>query len=127
MTWYEILMLIGIPSIISGIALFAFYHLMAKRDKKKKDAQDASDKLNQDIILLKESTQALLQSQLLEAAEKYTHKRYATILEKQTFDKCYQCYHKFGIDGVMTETHANIMNLPTEPPVRHTVKRPIKK
>ncbi len=58
--------------------------------------------------------QALLRDRMLHNYNKYTELGYAPIYAKENFENMYQQYHGLGGNGVMTQLHADFMELPTE-------------
>ena len=117
LTWYDLLILIGIPSLISGIALFLFARFVNRRDKKKEQKEKEQKAISDDIVLLKEGQQASLQMMLYIYGDKYLQRGYITLLEKTCYEKMYKSYHQLGQNGVMTDMYERVMALPNE----HTV------
>lgn len=116
MEWYNILMLIGIPSIICVIFSSFWTKIMSKAEKRRKEEEQKETKLENDIILLKEANQAQLQAQLFEMGDRLKKQKYASMLEKTCYEKLYNSYHKLGQNGVMTDLYCDVMELPTEKP-----------
>ena len=116
MEWYNVLMLIGIPSIICVIFSSFWTKIMSRAEKRQKEEQEKEAKLENDIILLKEANQAQLQAQLYEMGDRLKKQKYASMLEKTCYEKLYNSYHKLGQNGVMTDLYCDVMDLPTEKP-----------
>lgn len=116
MEWYNILMLIGIPSIICVIFSTFWTKIMSRAEKRRKKEEEKEAKLENDILLLKEANQAQLQAQLYEMGDRLKKQKYASMLEKTCYEKLYNSYHKLGQNGVMTDLYCDVMDLPTEKP-----------
>lgn len=99
MTTYQILSLIGIPSLIgalSGIFWRAF--------KKMKCDNDA----------IRYGIQALLRSEMIRDWNKYSEFGGAPIYAKENFENVWKQYHSLGANGVMDDIHKKFMALPIQ-------------
>lgn len=101
MSVYQILCLLGVPSLITALVGYLIGRL--KRNKKDNDA-------------LKLGVQALLRSQMIKDWNKYSELEYAPIYAKENFENCWKQYHSLGANGVMDDIHSKFLALPTEPP-----------
>lgn len=63
--------------------------------------------------------QALLRDRMLHSYNKYIELQYAPIYAKENFENMYRQYHGLGGNGVMTQLHAEFMELPTEKELDH--------
>ena len=97
MTAYQILCLLGIPTIIIAV-LGAFWKAL----KKVKADNDA----------VKRGVQALLRSDMIKDWNKYSELRYAPIYAKENFENCWKQYHELGANGVMDDIHQKFLQLP---------------
>lgn len=100
MSIYQILCLIGVPSIFASIMTYV-------AAKVKKNAIDNAE--------LKKGVQALLRAQMIKDYNEYSAKGYSPIYAKENFENMYMSYHTLGGNGVMQELYANFLELPTEP------------
>ena len=116
MQWYDILMLLGIPSIICVIFSGIWTRILQKFADARKAAEDKEKKRDEDIALLKEANQAQLQTQLYDMGDRLVKRRWASLLEKQCYEKMYTSYHKLGQNGVMTDLYLAVMDLPMSKP-----------
>lgn len=116
MQWYDILMLLGIPSIICVIFSGVWTSILQKFTNARKAADDKEKKRDEDISLLKEANQAQLQNQLYDMGDRLVKRKWASLLEKQCYEKMYNSYHKLGQNGVMTDLYLAVMDLPTSKP-----------
>lgn len=117
LTWYDFLVLIGVPSLISGLALFLFARFVNRRDKKREEKEKEERATREDIAALKEGQQAALQMMLYRYGDKYLERGYITLLEKTCYEKMYNSYHKLGQNGVMTDMYERVIALPNKPVV----------
>lgn len=99
MTWYEILSLLGITSIVT--AVINWLERKAVRRETRSDA-------------LALGVQALLRAQMIADYNKYTEKGFAPIYARESFENCWLQYENLGANGVMTDIHKKFMALPTK-------------
>lgn len=102
MTSYQIISLIGIPS-LSTICGW-LYHRQKRIGEKNKS----------EIQALKLGVQALLRSQMINDYNKWTDKGYAPIYARENFENCWIQYETLGENGVMEDIHNKFMLLPTQ-------------
>ena len=106
MNLYQILRLIGIPSIITGINVYIFNKMKAMNTKHNS---------------LELGVQALLRSQMITDYNFWSEKGYAPIYARENFENCWLRYHNLGANGVMDDLHNKFMALPT-PPINKSEK-----
>ena len=99
MELYQILCLIGVPSISAGI-------IGTINRKVKKTANDTE--------ALKLGIQALLRAQMISEYNKWSERGYAPIYARENFENCWQQYHSLGANGVMDDIHNKFLALPTQ-------------
>lgn len=105
---YEILMLIGVPTIVSTFLIAVFmagWKMIGDKNNKKKN----------DLETLKLGVQALLLRQLCTDYKTYTHAQSIGVTEKKIYDIMYKCYHNLGENGVAESMHEAVMQLPIDP------------
>ncbi len=102
---YQILTLIGVPSLIT---LFVQW-LISTFSKKNKIHR-------LEIKSLKLGIQALLRDRLLESYKVYKKRGWISIQDKENFNNMYSQYHSLGQNGVMDGVYKEVMDLPTDPP-----------
>lgn len=105
MKWYELLTLVGLPSILS----FLFQMLLTKTSQKVKYNKDNNE-------LLYQSQQALLRDRLRELYIRYNEQGYIELSDKDNYNNMYQIYHKLGVNGVMDDMYKRVMALPISKP-----------
>lgn len=99
-TLYQILCLIGIPS------LFTIIGWIYKKVKKNIDVTNA----------IKLGVQALLRGQMINDYNKWLDRGYAPIYARDNFQNCWKQYHNLDVNGVMDDIHDKFMALPTNKP-----------
>lgn len=100
MTVYQILCLVGIPSLITSILAFVFGKILGGFKR---------------MEALERGVQAILRDRLYQAYNHFTEKGYAPLYARENFENMYQQYHKLGKNGVMDDIHARFFELPSEP------------
>ena len=102
MTWYQVLCLIGVPSLCTLISTYIVKKLhshLVENDKKTEAVQLG--------------VQALLRSQLIADWNKWSSKGYAPIYARENFENVYNQYHALGGNGVMEDIYKKFLALPT--------------
>lgn len=99
MTWYQILCLIGVPSLCVTIVTCFFKKI---------------NKVSQENAALKAGVQALLRAQMIDDYNHYKERGTAPIYAKENFQNCWVQYETLGKNGVMQGIHDEFMSLPTE-------------
>lgn len=101
MTIYQILCLIGVPTLIGFI--FRYLYSLIKKN-------------SEDTKAVKLGIQALLRSQMISDFNKYSRMGYAPIYARENFENCWSQYHSLGANGVMDDIHEKFLALSTNPP-----------
>lgn len=99
MSLYQILCLVGIPSLCTSLTAF----LIAKVKKTQSDTE-----------AVKLGIQALLRSQMISDFNKWSEKGYAPIYARENFENVWKQYHNLGVNGVMDDLHEKFLDLPTK-------------
>lgn len=98
MNIYQILCLIGIPSILTSINTWIIFKVK---------------EFNKKNTSLQLGLQALLRTQMINDYNTWIKKGYAPIYVKDNFENCWIQYHSLGANGVMDGIHKDFMELPT--------------
>lgn len=106
MTWYQILALVGVPSIVTAVLNWIERRAIRKENLKAK----ASDKT--DALAL--GVQALLRAQMIADYNNYSEKGFAPIYARENFENVWNQYESLGGNGVMTDIHNKFLALPTQ-------------
>lgn len=103
MTLYQMLCLIGIPSIISSVVAFIIGKLTGNMKR---------------MEALERGVQAILRDRLYQTYNHHSEKGYASVHARENFENMYQQYHNLGKNGVMDDIREKFLELPTEPEER---------
>lgn len=103
--WYEVLALIGIPSIVT--ALLNFF----ERKNIRAEAAELKKADRSDALAL--GVQALLRAQMITDYNHYSEKGFAPIYARENFENVWKQYEALGENGVMKDIHQKFLALPT--------------
>lgn len=106
MNWYQILALIGIPSIVTAL----LNHIERKAIREEKEQERKHDRT--DALAL--GVQALLRAQMIADYTQYSEKGYAPIYARENFENVWTQYENLGANGVMEDIHKKFLALPTQ-------------
>ncbi len=106
MTWYDLAVLLGAPSLC--ILLWTYLFKRLKDNAKENEAT-------------KKGIQALLRAQMISEFNKAKEKGWAPIYAKDNFENMWENYHALGVNGVMDSLKERYMKLPNreEDRIRH--------
>lgn len=132
--WYQLLCLIGIPSICATLVVKMLTAIKMKisdnRLKEKehealvaKEKQETSARVEQKFLLLEAAMQALLRRKLREIYFQCVKQGYASMEDKDDFELMYQRYHTLGVNGVMDNVRKQFFLLPSERPEKKKKKK----
>lgn len=82
-------------------ALWGFFVGFVKSAYKKQKATD-------------DGLRSLLRADMIRTYEKAAEKGYAPIYIRDSFEDCFESYVALGGNGVITDIHTKLLNLPTE-------------
>jgi hypothetical protein len=99
MTPYQVLCLVGIPSIFSAIVAFLMGKVIGGFRR---------------MEALERGVQAILRDRLYQAYNHFTEKGYAPLYARENFENMYQQYHNLGKNGVMDDIRKKFLELPSE-------------
>ena len=94
MDLYQILTLLGVPTIVATIVLY----------------------MRNQVRGVRLGVQALLRAQLIADWNHYSEKGFAPIYARENFENVYQQYHNLGANGVMDDIRSKFLALPTDKP-----------
>lgn len=103
-TVLELLMLLGVPSIITLIVAAVYNRIAAKRQSH----ADGDE-------LTKKALQALLRNELRKQYVQFINQGWVDMDDKSNFSNMYDIYHGLGKNGVMDQMSEQVINLPTQP------------
>jgi hypothetical protein len=113
MNVYEVLCMIGIPSIISGAVALLINREMAKRDRRQAEMQRQNNIMEQQNKAIMAGVQAMLRDRLLQGYRHYINKGWADYDDRQNLENIWNQYHSLGANGVMDDMRAVFRRLPT--------------
>ncbi len=99
MNTYQILCLLGVPSIIGSI--WAFMIAILKNQRR-------------EMTAVKLGLQAVLRNSLIELYDKWMDRGFAPTHIKDNYENMYKQYHSLGANGVMDSYYQRFMDLPSE-------------
>lgn len=99
MTVYQILCLVGVPSILSMITGYLIARVR---------------RISAETNAVKAGVQALLRNELYGMYDKCKKRGCAEQWERDNFENLYQKYHTLGLNGVMDDTRARFLALPVD-------------
>lgn len=97
MTLYQILSVIGVPSLMGAIALSVFNYIKLK---------SASSRL------IKEGVLAILHNRIYTLGKQYIEQGHISLEDMKDFEYLYDAYHNLGGNGTGTEIYERVKNLP---------------
>lgn len=97
MTLYQILSVIGIPSLMGAIVLSIFNYIKIK---------SASSRL------IKEGVLAILHNRIYTLGKQYIEQGHISLEDMKDFEYLYDAYHNLGGNGTGTEIYERVKNLP---------------
>ena len=118
MEWYQILMLIGIPSIISGLVALVINRGMKARDEKQEEIRKQTETMEKQNKALMAGVQAILRDRLLSGYKHYASKGWADYDDRQNLENMWEQYHSLGANGVMDVYRAKFLALPEYDPAK---------
>ncbi len=116
MSWYEILALVGVPSILTLI-LNAIERKSIRKEQAeerariRKETADAKKADKTDALAL--GVQALLRAQMIDSYNHWMERGHAPIYARDNFDNLWKQYEALGANGVMEDIRNRFMALPT--------------
>jgi hypothetical protein len=97
MTIYQILSVIGVPSLMGAIVLSIFNYIKIK---------SASSRL------IKEGMLAILHNRIYTLGKQYIEQGHISLEDMKDFEYLYDAYHNLGGNGTGTEIYERVKNLP---------------
>ena len=108
----QIITIIGVPALISGIVLIAINRSLKKRDAKQEEIRKQNlemEKQNKAIML---GVQAILRDRLLQGYRHGLDKGFAEYDDRENMENIYTQYHALGANGVMDDMRDKFRSLP---------------
>lgn len=112
METYQILSVIGIPSIISGVVALCLTRGMKKRDHKQEEIREQNEVLEKQSKAIMAGVQAILRDRLLQGYRHYLDKGYADYDDRLNMENIWKQYHTLGANGAMDDLRKQFRQLP---------------
>lgn len=119
MELYQLLCLLGLPSIISCAVIYCVRKIIAMIDRIEANKKEQTKNNRAEITniqrrlqILEQAQQAQLRDALVTNYEKYSAQHGAPIYARENFENCWKWYHALGVNGVMDDIHKKFMELP---------------
>lgn len=109
---YQILMVVGIPSVISGIVALLLTRGLKARDAKQEEIRKQNETMEKQNKALMAGIQAMLRDRLLQGYRHYFEKGWADYDDRQNMENMWTQYHALGANGVMDGYHKKFLMLP---------------
>lgn len=116
---YQILIVVGIPSVISGLVAMLINRGMKARDAKQEEIRQQNEALEKQNAAMMLGVQALLQDRLLQGYKHYQEKGWAGFEDRQTMENMYNQYHTLGKNGIMDGYRKRFLLLPEYDPAEN--------
>lgn len=112
----QILMVIGIPSVISGLVVLFATRGMKARDAKQEEIRRQNATLEKQQKAMMAGIQAILRNNLLTGYKHYFAKGWADYDDRQNMENMWEQYHALGANGVMDGYRSKFLTLPEYDP-----------
>ena len=112
-TLIEILKLVGISSIISGIFSLVLQRSLRSRDARQEELRLQNEQMEAQNKALMLGLQALLRDRLLQGYRHYLAKGFADYEDRENLENIWVQYHALGANGIMDDLRDQFRALPT--------------
>lgn len=108
----QILTIIGVPALISGIVLIVINRSLKKRDAKQEEIRKQNAEMERQNKAIMLGVQAILRDRLLQGYRHYIDKGFAEYDDRENMENIYAQYHALGANGVMDDMRDKFRSLP---------------
>ena len=108
----QILTIIGVPALISGIVLIVINRSLKKRDAKQEEIRKQNLEMERQNKAIMLGVQAILRDRLLQGYRHYIDKGFAEYDDRENMENIYTQYHALGANGVMDDMREKFRSLP---------------
>ena len=108
----QILTIIGVPALISGIVLLVINRSLKKRDAKQEEIRKQNAEMERQNKAIMLGVQAILRDRLLQGYRHYIDKGFAEYDDRENMENIYTQYHALGANGVMDDMRDKFRSLP---------------
>lgn len=141
MEWYQILSILGVPSICATVVIGILASVKQKISNNKaleaekleklktqelqreKENRNSIEMVMQRFESLEAAMQSMLRRKLRELYLCCTKAKYASLEDRDDFENMYQRYHMLGSNGVMDNVREQFLELPVDKPERNGTKK----
>ena len=109
----DILKLLGISSLVSGIFLLIIQRSLKRRDAKQEQISRQNEELERQSKAIMLGVQAILRDRLLQGYRHYFQKGWADYEDKENMENIWRQYHALGANGVMDDMRLQFRRLPS--------------
>ena len=114
MSTYQVLSLLGVPSIIVLIFTLILKKMLKKRDKKQEEIRIQNQQLETQNKATMLGVQALLRDRLLQGFKHYIAQGFAEYNDRENMKNMYEQYEKLGPNSVMSDLYEKFKALPMQ-------------
>ena len=108
----QILTIIGVPALISGIVLIVINRSLKKRDAKQEEIRKQNLEMERQNKAIMLGVQAILRDRLLQGYRHYIDKGFAEYDDRENLENIYAQSHALGANGVMDDMRDKFRSLP---------------
>ena len=108
----QILTIIGVPALISGIVLIVINRSLKKRDAKQEEIRKQNAEMERQNKAIMLGVQAILRDRLLQGYRHYIDKGFAEYDDRENMENICTQYHALGANGVMDDMRDKFRSLP---------------
>ena len=108
----QILTIIGVPALISGIVLIVINRSLKKRDAKQEEIRKQNAEMERQNKAIMLGVQAILRDRLLQGYRHYIDKGFDEYDDRENIENIYTQYHALGANGVMDDMREKFRSLP---------------
>lgn len=114
MTTYQILSLLGIPSLLAAVLLGVFNWGKARAIKKLREQEETRTNKDKEHNLLMDGVVAILHNMVYTQGKAHIARGKITFEDMKDYEYLYNAYHAMGGNGTGTEIYNRVKDLPTE-------------
>lgn len=106
--------LVSNPRLDSQLAIYSAAAIVAVLGIMLSSRRIEKKKADEENELVKSALRALLRSELMRTHHQAVRDGHASTLDKEVMERTYQSYHRLGGNGIATNLHDEMMELPTK-------------
>lgn len=106
--------LVSNPRLDSQLAIYSAAAIVAVLGIMLSSRRIEKEKADEENELVKSALRALLRSELMRTHHQAVRDGHASTVDKEVMERTYQSYHQLGGNGIATNLHDEMMELPTK-------------